>query len=157
MLWAAARALAGRTLGPVGRRPRPGPLRLLRAGVAGAGSALGGELVRPLITGKPRKEPLRVVGLDAALVGAQRGLLYGSLVEPLIPATPLLRGAAYGLIEHLAAPWGGLAAIVGSRAPHRALALVSVLLEDSGPRDDTLTEHLAFGITLAALLGDPAR
>lgn len=156
-LAASVRLLAKEALGTPGRRARPGRLRLLGAGAAGAGLALAEEALGTLLAGRPREDALGTVALGAALAGAQRGLLYGSLVEPLIPAPPLLRGAAYGLIEHLAAPWGGLPALAAGRTPGRATALLARLLDDAPPRDDPLWERLAFGIALAALLGDDAR
>ena len=154
-LSASLRLLAKGALGPLGRRARPGRLRLLGAGAAGASLALAEEALGALLAGKPREEALGAPLLGAALAGAQRGLLYGSLVEPLIPAPPLLRGAAFGLIEHLAASWGGLSSLAADRG--RATALLARLLDDAPPRDDPLWERLAFGIALAALLGDDAR
>lgn len=156
-LSASLRLLAKGALGPLGRRARPRRLRLLGAGAAGASLALAEEALGALLAGKPREEALATLALGAALAGAQRGLLYGSLVEPLIPAPPLLRGAAFGLIEHLAASWGGLSSLAADRAPGRATALLGRLLDDAPPRDDPLWERLAFGIALAALLGDDAR
>jgi len=153
VLTVAAAALARQLLEALPRRRKPGLFGLLRAGAAGAGAVLLRELVRPLVTDQPRETPLAETARGTALAGAARGLLYGGLVEPLIPGPPFVRGAAYGLVEHLVSPWGGLTEIAGARAPHRSLPFLSELFEDFEPGEDTLVDHLVFGIALAALYG----
>ena len=152
---AAATALIGGLIKSLPRMRRPGVLRLLRAGAAGAGAALLREVLRPLragASGTPSMERARA----AALAGSARGLLYSALVEPRIPGPPVVRGAVYGWLEHLVSPWGGLTSLVGAGAPHRSVPFLADLLDDLEPGDDTLADHLLFGITLAALLRDPA-
>jgi hypothetical protein len=150
---AAAAALAGRFLDSLPRKRRPGLLGLLRAGAAGAAAALLRELVRPMIAGTPRDQPFAEAARGAALAGAARGLLYAGLIDPRVPGPPIVRGAAYGLVEHLVSPWGGLTAIAGPRAPHRTIPFLADLFDDFEPSDDTLVDHLVFGIALAAVYG----
>jgi hypothetical protein len=60
----------------------------------------------------------------------------------------------YGWVEHLVSPMGGLTTLAGAHAPHRSLPFVSNLfdeLENGG--EDTLMDHVLFGIALAALYG----
>ena len=90
---------------------------------------------------------------EAVLSGAARGLLYGTLIEPRIPGPPIVRGAAYGYIEHLVTPMGGLTNLLGAHAPHRSLPFLADLLDEIDPSDETLMEHILFGITMAALYG----
>ena len=146
-------ALLGRVLGALPGMRKPGPVRLLRAGAAGVGAALLRELLRSLRTGERPPLPLAQLVQDAALTGFARGLVYGSLVEPLIPGPSVVRGTAYGSLEYAASPWGGIASLVGSRAPHRKVPFLAELLDDLGPEDDTLVDHLLFGIALATLYG----
>ena len=150
---AATATLAGRLLYALPSRRRPGPLRLLRAGAAGAGAALLRELLRPLVSGVPREAPLTKDAVQAALAGGARGLLYGTLVEPRIPGPSLVRGAAYGSLEYMVSPWGGLIALAGMRAPHRSIPFLADLLEDVEEDRGSLFDHLVFGIALATLSG----
>jgi hypothetical protein len=150
---AAAAALAGRFLDALPRKRRPGLLGLMRAGAAGAAAALLRELARPMITGMTRDQPFVEAARGAALAGAARGFLYAGLIDPRVPGPPILRGAAYGLVEHLVSPWGGLTTIAGPRAPHRTIPFLADLFDDFEPSDDTLVDHLVFGIALAAIYG----
>jgi hypothetical protein len=146
-------AVVGRLLDAMPRKRRPGPVRLLHAAAAGAGAALVRELMRPIISGGAVDRPLADRARGAAISGSARGLLYGALVEPRLPGPPVVRGAVYGLVEHLVSPLGGLTALAGPRAPHRSLPFVSALFEELEQADDTLLDHILFGIGLAALYG----
>ncbi len=150
---AAGTALVGRVLAKLPRKHRLGPLRLLRAAGAGAGAALVRELLRPMTSGQPVATTFAERARRAALSGSARGLLYGALVEPRIPGPPIVRGAAYGAIEHLVSPLGGLTALAGPAAPHRSLPFISQLFEDLEPEEQTLMDHILFGIAVAALYG----
>jgi hypothetical protein len=147
-------ALVGRLLDAIPRKRRPGPIRLLHAAAAGAGAALVRELLRPLTSGVPADRPLAERARGAALTGSARGLLYGALVEPRLPGPPIVRGALYGGVEHLVSPMGGLITLAGARAPHRSLPFVAALFEElEQAEDETLLDHVLFGIGLAALYG----
>jgi hypothetical protein len=72
------------------------------------------------------------------------------LVEPRLPAPALLQGSAYGGLEYVLSPWGGLGKLAGSKAPQGKFPALSVLMKDRGV-DETLVEHIAFGVALALL------
>jgi hypothetical protein len=146
-------ALVGRLLDAMPRKRRPGPIRLLHAAAAGAGAAIVRELLASKMSGAPDDRPLADRARGAAMLGGARGLLYGALVEPRLPGPPVMRGAVYGLVEHLVSPLGGLTALAGPRAPHRSIPFVSTLFEELEQGDETLLDHVLFGIGLAALYG----
>lgn len=134
------------------RSRRPGLLRLARAGAAGAAASFLTELLRPVLVGRARDRSLGEVLTDVLLSGAGRGLLYASVVEPRIPAPATLQGSAYGLLEYVLSPWGGLEEVAGSAAPHGKLPALSVLFQGREEEENAdLLEHLAFGIALALL------
>jgi hypothetical protein len=131
-------------------RKGPGLFRLFRAGGAGAAAALLAELVRPVLSSRERSGRLEEELTDVLLTGAGRGLLYAALVEPRVPGPPILQGAAYGGLEYLLSPWGGLGEVAGSKAPQGRIPALSVLLKDRGA-DEDLIEHVAFGVAMAIL------
>ena len=131
-------------------RRGPGLFRLFRAGAAGAAAAFLAELARPVLTGRNAETALEEKLTDVLLAGAGRGLLYAALVEPRIPAPPVLKGAAYGGLEYALRPWGGLGELAGSKAPHGKIPALQLLLKDRGA-DEQLVEHVAFGVALALL------
>lgn len=153
VLAVAATALLGRALGTMSRKRKPEVVRLLRAGAAGVGAALLRELFRSLGPGERPRPPLVQLVQDAALTGTTRGLVYGALVEPLLHGPPVIRGTAYGSLEYVVSPWGGLTRLVGAHAPHRKVPFLADLLDDLGPSDDTLIDHVLFGVALALLYG----
>lgn len=133
-------------------RGGPGPGRLVKSGLAGAGAALGGLLLAPLLRGRPGlpapDEELR----EVLLSGVGRGLLYASVVEPRAPGPALFRGLLYGGIEYALTPWGGLEAVLGPMSPRRTIPLLSDLLEPAaGSEESGLEDHLLFGALLALL------
>lgn len=134
-------------------RHRPGPIRLVRAGAAGAGAAVVRMLFRH-VTGLDRPgedpDPLRPI-----LAGTARGLVYASVVEPRLPGPPVLRGATYGALEFAAAPWGGLEGLLDTIPPHRRVPFLAALL-DARDDDPSLSGHLLFGVVLASLYGEPS-
>ncbi|MGW8265170.1 MAG: hypothetical protein ACWGSQ_02315 [Longimicrobiales bacterium] len=132
-----------------GRR-RPGLLRLLKAGAAGAAASFLAELVRPALTGEASARTLEEELTDILLSGAGRGLLYAAIVEPRVPGPSILQGTTYGALEYALTPWGGLEGLAGQAAPHRKIPVLSVLLQNRGEEEQFL-EHLAFGIALALL------
>jgi len=148
-------ALFGRVLEALPGKRKPGLMRLLHAGAAGVGAALLRELLRSLRTGERPPPPIAQLLEDAVLTSFARGLVYGSLAEPLIPGPSVIQGAAYGSLEYAAAPWGGLTNLVGARAPHRKVPFLADLLDNLGPDEHTLADHILFGIALATLYGAP--
>lgn len=145
--------LVGRLLESMPRKRTPTVARLLHAAAAGAGAALAREALRPVTSARSTIRPLAERAKGAGLAGAARGLLYGGLIEPRLPGPPIVRGAIYGAVEHVAAPMGGLTHLAGARAPHRNIPILSDLFDDLEPSDETLLEHVLFGIAMAALYG----
>lgn len=150
---AASAAMIGKMLEtmPKQRKLRPG--RMVRAAAAGAGAALARELLRPMMSGEQPATTFAERARHAALSGSARGLLYGALVDPRIPGPPLIRGAAYGAIEHLVSPLGGLTALAGPMAPHRRLPFAAELFEGLEHEQQTLMDHIVFGVAMAVLYG----
>ncbi len=136
----------------VGRRP--GTLRLTRAALAGAGAALALTLFRNGKNGRPGAESPHDPTVEI-LTGAARGMLYGAVLEPRLPGSPLLRGATFGVMEYVTSPFGGLDGILGASSPHRTMAIVAALLgsSDSGAEAGSMADHVAFGVTLGLLYG----
>jgi hypothetical protein len=134
-------------------RHTPGVLGLLRAGAGGAGAALLRELLDPLIRGEGGRPQLRAVASETLLAGAARGLVYAAMIEPRLPGPHALQGVLYGSLEYAVSPWGGLDALLGERAPHRRIPLVSGLFVDYALGEDSYLDHLAFGVALALLYG----
>ena len=87
------------------------------------------------------------------LMGAGRGILYSSMLEPRLPGSPVFRGATYGVMEYIASPMGGLDGILGAASPHRTMPVLSVLFaaDEAG---GSLTHHVAFGAALGLLYGE---
>jgi hypothetical protein len=151
LLTAGAGTLAGRLLGLWRPRHRTGFLSLVKAGAAGAAAALLRELLAPLLHDEVPGPRLDEALADALLAGAARGLVYAAVVEPRLPGPALARGLAFGSVEYLASPWGGLSALLGREAPHRRFPLVSGLFEGYAPEEDTLMDHVAFAVALSLL------
>jgi len=146
--------LAGRVVGLLPSRRRPGLLALLRAGAAGAGAALLRELVSPLLHGDVRLPELAGPRMaESLLAGAARGLVYGSVVEPRLPGPAAARGVLYGSLEYAVSPWGGVAGLLGDHSPLRRVPLLTGLFEDYAPGYDGYVDHLVFGLALAVLYG----
>jgi hypothetical protein len=140
-----------RLLGLWSPRRSPGVTGLVKAGAAGAAASLLHHLVRPLLRGRLELPSADRDLPDELLSGTARGLLYASVLEPRLPGPAVARGAAYGSLEYLASPWGGLGALVGKRAPHRRLPLVSSLMDPGHDEDDTWLDHVVYAVALAAL------
>ncbi len=137
---------------------RPGTLRLTRAALAGAGAALAISLFRNGKNGTREVGESPYDPTGELLAGAARGVLYGAVLEPRLPGSPLLRGVTYGVMEYVTSPFGGLDGILGASSPHRTMPIVAALLgqNDSGARPGagSITDHVAFGITLGLLYGE---
>lgn len=146
-------ALAGKLLTAWTPARKVTLIRLLRAGLAGAGAALLVDLVRPLLAGRAELPEIDGDTGTRMLAGASQGLLYGAIVEPRVPGPTLLKGAVFALADYMAHPAGGLTNLLGAHAPHRRLPFVSDLLEGLEPHEQEYVEHLAFGVALAVLCG----
>ena len=149
--------LGNRLLSIVAGR-RPGGLRLTRAALAGAGAALALSLFRngkngANGAGKSPHDPTADL-----LTGAARGMLYGAVLEPRLPGSPLLRGVTFGVMEYVTSPFGGLDGILGASSPHRTMPIIAALLgtSDSGAGSGagSMAYHVAFGVTLGLLYGE---
>ncbi len=132
---------------------QPGTLRIARAALAGAGAAFFLSLLRTPNGSSAEDGTVPDPALQL-LIGAGRGILYGSLLEPRLPGSPVFRGATFGVMEYVASPMGGLDGILGAASPHRTMPVLSVLLAtgDEVP-DGSLTHHVAFGAALGLLYG----
>lgn len=132
---------------------RPGGLRLTRAALAGAGAAFALSLFRngkngTSGVGQSPRDPTAEL-----LTGAARGMLYGAVLEPRLPGSPLLRGATFGVMEYVTSPFGGLDGILGASSPHRTMPIIAALLGSSDSAVVSMADHLAFGVTLGLLYG----
>ena len=134
----------------VGRRP--GTLRLTRAALAGAGAALALTLFRNGKNGTAGTESPYDPTTEI-LTGAARGMLYGAVLEPRLPGSPLLRGATYGIMEYVTSPFGGLDSLLGASSPHRTMPIMAALLGPADSAAGSITDHVAFGVTLGLLYG----
>ena len=135
----------------VGRRP--GTLRLTRAALAGAGAALALTLFRNGKNGTAGAESPYDPTAEI-LAGAARGMLYGAVLEPRLPGSPLLRGATYGVMEYVTSPFGGLDGILGASSPHRTMPIIAALLGPADSGAGSIAHHVVFGVTLGLLYGE---
>jgi len=132
---------------------RPGTLRLTHAALAGAGAALALSLFRNGTNGTPRGGQDPHDPTAELLSGAARGVLYGAVLEPRLPGSPLLRGATFGVMEYVTSPFGGLDSILGASSPHRTMPIIAALLGSSDSVAVSMADHVAFGVTLGLLYG----
>ncbi|MDT8341229.1 MAG: hypothetical protein RQ751_06925 [Longimicrobiales bacterium] len=145
-------------------RRRPGPLRVLRAGAAGAVAVAAGELAHRALTaadgagaGPNAADPVgpgRPGALDRILAGAARGLVYGGVAEPRLPGPPALRGILFGGAEFLLSDVGGLGRLLGREAPWARVPLLRRLLDETSDAGDGFVEHVVFGVALALMAGE---
>ena len=156
-LVATGTAILGDRLFSIVAGRRPGGLRMTRAALAGAGAALAVSLFRNGKNGKPGVGQSLHDPTTELLSGAARGMLYGAVLEPRLPGSPLLRGATFGVMEYVTSPFGGLDGILGASSPYRTMPIVAALLgpSDSGAESAavSMADHVAFGITLGLLYG----
>jgi hypothetical protein len=146
------------------RRIRPSPSRLIRGAIAGAGAA-GALLIYRILAGSAEEGKSRAGKgsdgearevIDELLAGAGRGIVYASLLAPLLPAPPPLRGAIAGTVEYLTVPFGGLYSRLQALAPFGRMPLISLLLEIGDAEDDPYVEFLIQGVVMGAIYGrDP--
>ncbi len=146
-------AAAARIIGALRPRRKHGTLGLVRAGLAGAGAAFLLELVRPLLEGRPSLPSLDGHLPERLLVGASQGLVYGAVVEPFLPGSPLVKGTIYGSAEFAVDPVGGLSRLLGSRTPVGRVPTLARVLEELDPHDRGFLEHVTFATALALIYG----
>ena len=133
---------------------RPGTLRIARAALAGAGAAFALSLLRMSANGSTAENGAAPDPALELLIGAGRGILYGSVLEPRLPGSPIFRGATFGVMEYVASPLGGLDGILGAASPHRTMPLLAVLFAADEAWAGSLTRHVAFGAALGLLYGE---
>jgi hypothetical protein len=131
---------------------QPGTLRMARAALAGAGAAFAVSLFRKS-NGSSENGTMPDPALEL-LMGAGRGILYSSMLEPRLPGSAVFRGATFGVMEYIASPMGGLDGILGAASPHRTMPILSVLFSADEAPSGSLTHHLAFGAALGLLYGE---
>ncbi|CAN5802905.1 hypothetical protein BH23GEM11_BH23GEM11_04790 [soil metagenome] len=131
------------------RRPRVG--RLLRGAAAGAGAAGLLAAYRALTR---QHQPASGELVDEIFSGAGKGVIYTAILDPLLPGPPLLRGAALGTAEYLAAPWGGLLRKISHLSPVERIPIVGALLDAGEAENDPFLAYLLFGVALGLLSGD---
>ena len=156
LISAATWLVLDRVVGGRRKAHRPGIAGLLKAGAAGAAAALLVELVRPLLHRGDDVGMLDAQTVDRLIAGVGQGLVYGALVEPRVPGSPLVKGALYGSVEYATDPMGGLAALLGPHTPQGKLPVVGDVLDGFSAHDRAYLEHLVYGIALA-LLYEPDR
>jgi hypothetical protein len=152
-LIAAGTGIVGeRLLSILGGR-RPGTMRLTHAALAGAGAGLALSFFRNGTNGTSEDGRQGQDPTEALLAGAARGVLYGAVLEPRLPGSPLVRGAAFGVMEYVTSPFGGLDSILGASSPHRTMPILAALLGPGDAMIGSMIDHVAFGITLGLLYG----
>ena len=129
-------------------RPRPVSWpRVILSGVAATALAdfIGRRFERSTVPGRlPYAEDAGEL-VARLMAGVAIAAGYASLIYPRLPGSPLVRGLAFGALEIVAAPRGGVLRMAtqspGVRFPLQALA--SPVDEDAGP-----LAHMAFGLGL---------
>ncbi|MCA9738845.1 MAG: hypothetical protein KC645_14540 [Gemmatimonadetes bacterium] len=119
-----------------------------RAALTGALAAGSAQAVISLLRGgRIDVEELR----DDVVRGAAVGMAYAAFLGPWLPGPALLRGALLGLGTWSARGAGGALELLGPLGPHHRVPGLAALFDVDTPEPDTLTEHLLFGVTFAAL------
>ncbi len=152
LLAAGGGAVAHKLISAVSGGP-PGTLRIARAALAGAGAAFVLSLLRNPNGSSAENGAAPDPALEL-LIGAGRGILYGSMLEPRLPGSPVFRGATFGIMEYVASPMGGLDGILGAASPHSTIPVLSLLFATEQAPAGSLTHHVAFGAALGLLYGE---
>lgn len=148
---AALAAVAGSAVRNWARKRRPPLTRIIHGAAAGVGAAALIAAGKALV-GR-RTPPADFV--DELFAGAGRGIVYTSVLDPVLPGPPAVRGALMGTAEYLAAPWGGVFATLRSLSPVDRIPVVGALLEAGDDEDDPYLAYLLYGVALGLLVGDP--
>jgi len=151
-----AAALTRQLLKAVPKRTDPTVMRVAKGAAAGAAATFARELGAPLLRGR-LEAPAIGDGLAEHLAsGAARGALFAAVVDPRLPGPPAVRGAVYAAMEYLLAPNGGLGRMMGSAAPWRIIPGAESVVRKLESGEESVVDHLVFGLALAFLLGDSA-
>ena len=144
--------LAGAATWAAGKLLRPRSVSWPRVVLAGIGATVLSDLVsRALDPARERGSALEE-DPDTLMIRLAAGIAlaagYASLLYPRLPGPPVARGLAFGALEIVASPQGGLVRIAsdspGLRFPLKELAVP--LHDDGGP-----LSALTFGLVLGAL------
>jgi hypothetical protein len=133
--------------GPSGIAP------VLRAGAAGAAAAFLVELARPLLHQDGEPPRLDESTPEHLLSGAAQGLVYGAVLEPLLPGPSLLKGSLFGSAEYALSARGGSTQLLFRRTPLGRVPMMLTLLEGLESRERGFLEHVTFGVAVAVLYG----
>lgn len=145
--------LVGTATWAVGKLLRPKSVSWPRVVVAGIGATVLADLVSWALepAGRERDRALEE-DPDTLMIRLAAGVAlaagYASLLYPRLPGPPLVRGLAFGALEIVASPHGGLVRVAsdtpGLKFPLKDLAVP--LHDDGGP-----LSALTFGLVLGAL------
>jgi hypothetical protein len=132
----------------------PSVMRVAKGAAAGAAATLLRELTHPLLSGR-LEFPSIADGFPERLAsGAARGALFAAVLDPRIPGPAPLRGAVFASVEYLLAPGGGLSPYVGKIAPWRIIPGADSVVKKLERGEESIIDHLVFGLALALLLGE---
>lgn len=149
-----AAAVSRQILKAVPKHSDPTVMRVARGAAAGAAATFAREVSAPLLRGR-LEAPEFDEGLGGRLAsGAARGALFAAVIDPRLPGPVVLRGAVYAAVEYLLTPTGGLGRMVGSIAPWRIIPGADSVVKKLESGEETIVDHLVFGLALALMLGE---
>lgn len=149
-----AAAVSTQLLRMVPKHSDPTVMRVAKGAVAGAAATFARHLAGPLLRGR-LEAPEFGADLPARLAsGAARGALFAAVVDPRLPGPVAVRGAVYATVEYLLAPNGGLGRMIGGAAPWRIIPGANSLVTKLDSGEETIVDHLVFGLALALMLGE---
>lgn len=154
VLGGGAAVLTQRLLGAIPKHSDPSVMRVAKGAAAGAAATLLRELTHPLLHGRLEMPPIDAGFPERLASGAARGALFAAVLDPRIPGPAPLRGALYATVEYLLAPGGGLSPYVGKIAPWRILPGADAVVKKLERGEESILDHLVFGLALALLLGE---
>jgi len=154
LLGGGAAALGRQMLKALPKHSDPSVTRVAKGAAAGAAATLARELTAPLFEGRFERPDIDD-GLPQRLAsGAARGALFAAVIDPRLPGPAPLRGAVYAAVEYLLAPNGGIGRIAGGIAPWRILPGADAVVKKLDAGEESIVDHLVFGLALALLLGE---
>lgn len=149
-------ALSRQLLKAVPKRTDPTVMRVAKGAAAGAAATFARELSAPLLRGRLETPEIGDGLAERLASGAARGALFAAVIDPRLPGPVALRGAVYAAVEYLLAPNGGLGRMMGSAAPWRIIPGAESVVRKLESGEESVVDHLIFGLALALLLGDDA-